>query len=594
MKKNLKLAVLFCLILTVLASAFAFSTSALKLSEEQNKTYRGEYAYDKPVIDGEIDEVWNTTPAMPFGNEKYGYIKVLWNGISTQEEKKGTLYLLAVVNGCEEVDFVISTRFYNNYDNNKSAPWNWGGNYGFNINKDTDSSAADYDGTPSKADFLDKGQTSKNAIIKAKATETGFVAEIAFNLSNANAVGFKKGGFFGIGAFLNGDYTTAETAVGMDVEHITEGSYYIYALYMNKCSHSNTNPATCKTGKTCADCGKVLDNVLDPTKHAEEAIWVKTDDENHHKHYPCCGADEETNEPHEWDTERTVDKPATCTEKGEDSIHCKKCDARKDVGVLNALGHDFAEEYTTTKEPDCENDGSETRKCTRCDEGMDTCAIPKLGHDFAADYTVDEEPDCTNKGSKSKHCSRCDAKDDVQEVPALGHDFPEEFVVDVKPTCTKSGSESRHCTRCDETTDTREVPAAGHKWSDWTTVAAATCKKPGARHKTCTVCWVEGEVETVTVPHTAGEWIIDKEAAPGVAGKRHHVCTVCKAVFDEEEIPALPVADTDNKTTDTDSHPYAVIGCKGSLTATAGTVGVLLLPLALVVCGKRRKERESE
>lgn len=584
MKKTLSVLCLFAMLLS-LAAVMTVGTSAKTVD---NSKYYGVYATTAPAIDGKIDKIWDDAIKMPFGNAEYGYIKVMWDGTTDE----GTLYLLAVVNGCEEVDFVISTRFYNYYENNKSATWDWGGNFGIHVDADTDSAAEGYQNS-TKA-WTGLNTPSAIPAIKTKATETGFVAEIAFNLSNANAVGFKKGGFFGIGAFLNGDYTTAETAVGMDVEHITEGSYYIYALYMNKCSHSNTNPATCKTGKTCADCGKVLDNVLDPTKHAEEAIWVKTDDENHHKHYPCCGADEETNEPHEWDTERTVDKPATCTEKGEDSIHCKKCDARKDVGVLNALGHDFAEEYTTTKEPDCENDGSETRKCTRCDEGMDTRAIPKLGHDFAADYTVDEEPDCTNKGSKSKHCSRCDAKDDVQEVPALGHDFPEEFVVDVKPTCTKSGSESRHCTRCDETTDTREVPAAGHKWSDWTTVAAATCKKPGARHKTCTVCWVEGEVETVTVPHTAGEWIIDKEAAPGVAGKRHHVCTVCKAVFDEEEIPALPVADTDNKTTDTDSHPYAVIGCKGSLTATAGTVGVLLLPLALVVCGKRRKERESE
>lgn len=588
MKKNLKLAVLLCLILTVLASAFAFGASAMPVD---NSVYQGAYAYVAPQIDGEMDAVWEDSPELKFGKAENGYIKVLW--------RDTTLYFLAVVeNNCTQVDFVVASRFYNAKD---EGTWGWGGNYGLTVKADTDSDAEDYVASTA-ADFLKAAsQIASGATVKTKATEKGFVAEVALPITvTANQGGFPKNpqdskvGFFGIGAFVNGDYTIQGNVVGFDSALVSQKAYYLAAVCMKPCQHMHTAPANCQSGETCTGCGKAIGTTPDPTNHAEEAIWVKTDEEGHHKFYPCCETAEETNEPHEWDTERTVDKPATCTEKGEDSIHCKKCDARKDVGVLNALGHDFAEEYTTTKEPDCENDGSETRKCTRCDEGMDTRAIPKLGHDFAADYTVDEEPDCTNKGSQSKHCSRCDAKDDVQEIPALEHDFPEEFVVDVKPTCTKSGSESRHCTRCDETTDTREVPAAGHKWSDWTTVAAATCKKPGARHKTCTVCWVEGEVETVTVPHTAGEWIIDKEAAPGVAGKRHHVCTVCKAVFDEEEIPALPVADTDNKTTDTDSHPYAVIGCKGSLTATAGTVGVLLLPLALVVCGKRRKERESE
>lgn len=41
---------------------------------------------------------------------------------------------------------------------------------------------------------------------------------------------------------------------------------------------------------------------------------------------------------HEWETEYTVDKEPTATEAGSKSIHCKHCDAKKDVQVIPATG----------------------------------------------------------------------------------------------------------------------------------------------------------------------------------------------------------------------------------------------------------------
>ena len=149
MKKILKTVLPLCLLLAVLATAFAFGASAKTVD---NSVYYGVYATTAPTVDGEIDEIWNNAPEMAFGKASNGYIKVMWDGTT----EKGTLYLLAVVNGCEEVDFIISTRFYSN----TSATWSWGGNYGFNINANTGSSAAGYNGTPSMADFLTASQTS--------------------------------------------------------------------------------------------------------------------------------------------------------------------------------------------------------------------------------------------------------------------------------------------------------------------------------------------------------------------------------------------------------------------------------------------------
>lgn len=261
MKRAISVLCLFAMLLS-LATVMSVGTSAKTVD---NSKYYGAYTATAPTIDGEIDKIWNDTIAMPFGNSENGYIKVMWNGTT----EKGTLYLLAVVNGCEEVDFIISSRFYGN----TSAPWNWGGNFGFNINKDTDSSAAGYSGTPSKADFLTASQTSKNAVIKAKATKTGFVAEMSFTLSSANAAGFKNGGFFGIGAFVNGAYT-ADNSVGLDVANIKKASGYIYGIKM-VCLHKDPVLQTVKTAPTlttegkgtfkCSYCGTTVEKTIPAT-----------------------------------------------------------------------------------------------------------------------------------------------------------------------------------------------------------------------------------------------------------------------------------------------------------------------------------------
>ena len=248
MKKAISVLCLFAMLLS-LATVLSVQPSAKTVD---NSKYYGAYTATAPKIDGEIDKIWNDTIAMPFGNSGNGYIKVMWNGTT----EKGTLYLLAVVNGCEEVDFIISTRFYSN----TKAPWNWGGNFGFNINKDTDSSAAGYSVTPSKADFLTASQTSKNAIIKAKATETGFVAEMSFTLSKindttTNAAGFKNDGFFGIGAFVNGDYTVAGNTFGLDDANIKKSPGYIYGIKM-VCLHKDPVLQTVTTAPTLTTAGK--------------------------------------------------------------------------------------------------------------------------------------------------------------------------------------------------------------------------------------------------------------------------------------------------------------------------------------------------
>ena len=533
MKKKLLSLLVACTLLSALAVLLPISASAQK-SPDGNALRFAAKATTEPVIDGEIDEIWNTTVAMPFETPGYGYIKALW--------KEKALYLMAELHDCTEITFLTATRFYNSTE---AGTWNWGGNRALTCTATTDSSAEDF--TPTAPEFIKKtwngwafsgaDKTAKKTVltVKSKATENGFIVELKITLPAGNTVEDQKAdGFFGLGAYVNGDYKIGN-CVGIaetprdDKLGLTKSPYALYAVQtVEACKHQIWTDANCLAPKTCRGCGKT-EGEINPANHAKEPTWEITD-EKHKGTYPCCNTVVEG--AHDW--------------------------VNLDIAV----------------EPTCTTPGKSSRKCKVCEKTVDTAEIPALGHDFAAEYTVDQAPDCTNKGSESRHCTRCDATTDAREIAALGHDFAAEFTKDSAADCTHDGMESRHCTRCNEVTDSRKYEdALGHDLTDWTIVKPATCAEPGSRHKTCKRCWAEVELEEVTVPHTAGEWVIDQEAAVGVAGKRHHVCTVCGAVFDEETIPALEKK-----------------GCLGSL-GTFSVAGMLLLPAGIML-GRKRKRKQ--
>ena len=89
---------------------------------------------------------------------------------------------------------------------------------------------------------------------------------------------------------------------------------------------------------------------------------------------------------HSWNEEYTVDKEATCTEAGSESIHCSVCGAIKEDSVRE---------------------------------------IPMTVHSWNEEYTVDKEATCTEAGSESIHCSVCGAikEDSVREIEKIPHNF---------------------------------------------------------------------------------------------------------------------------------------------------------------------------
>ena len=276
------------------------------------------------------------------------------------------------------------------------------------------------------------------------------------------------------------------------------------------------------------------------------------------KTYTCTRCDKTKTEAiealgHAYSEEWTVDKEATCEEAGSKSHHCTRpgCDSKKDVTVIEALGHEWGK-GKETKAPTCTEVGEKTYTCTRCN-ATKTEAIEALGHSYSDEWTVDKEATCEEAGSKSHHCTRsgCDSKSEVTEIEALGHEWGEGKETKA-PTCTEAGEKTYTCTRCDKT-KTEEVAALGHAYSDeWTVDKEASCEEAGSKSHHCTRPGCDSKTEVTEIAALGHEWGEGKETkAPTCteAGEKTYTCTRCNATK-TEAIEALGHAYSEEWTVD--------------------------------------------
>ncbi len=82
---------------------------------------------------------------------------------------------------------------------------------------------------------------------------------------------------------------------------------------------------------------------------------------------------------HDYETEFTLDKAATCTEKGSKSRKCKLCGDPLETVEVEALGHEFGE-WTATANATCTANGEEERVCGRDGGHKETRVIQKVKH----------------------------------------------------------------------------------------------------------------------------------------------------------------------------------------------------------------------
>ncbi len=187
----------------------------------------------------------------------------------------------------------------------------------------------------------------------------------------------------------------------------------------------------------CSRCDATKDSTVIPvTDHTYgewEIVTPSTCTENGVKKHACihCGF-EQTGiiEPaHEWEDSRTVDIAPSCTEQGEDSVHCRNCDERKDIKEISPKGHDWSE-WKTLVEPTITSEGKACRACSVCGIKEEK-ALPKLSGKKEW------------KHDKNKHWH---VDDNGNIIDADDHEF--KWVVDKEPTATEPGIGHYECIAC--------------------------------------------------------------------------------------------------------------------------------------------------
>lgn len=109
------------------------------------------------------------------------------------------------------------------------------------------------------------------------------------------------------------------------------------------------------------------------------------------------------------------EQPYEATEGGKHRQKCKYCDA------YNEESHNYAADYTVDVEPTCKDAGSKSIHCTKCDEKKDVTALEALGHSWN-EGEVTKEATYTEKGVKTFKCTRNGCTDTkTEEIDIIGN-----------------------------------------------------------------------------------------------------------------------------------------------------------------------------
>lgn len=275
----------------------------------------------------------------------------------------------------------------------------------------------------------------------------------------------------------DGSGTSYADGAKINYQASTNGETLTLYAQWGECPHTNTEirdkkDADCKnegyTGdKYCLDCEKVI----------EKGSTVEK-------------------QPHTTVIDKRVE--ATCTEAGKtEGSHCSVCnEVFMEQKVIPATGHDWDTEYTVDEPATEEKDGQKSIHCGKCDEIKDVQVIPKLeeGHIHEPVEKEAIEATCTRDGrTAGVLCDRCGLTlKGLEKIPAKGHmEVTDEAV---EATCTEPGfTEGSHCSVCGTILSGRvEIPPTGHSFGAWVTKKNPQIGIPGSKERVCAAC---GEIQ---------------------------------------------------------------------------------------------------
>ena len=218
---------------------------------------------------------------------------------------------------------------------------------------------------------------------------------------------------------------------------------------------------------------------------------------------------------------------------GKVTYTCSKCGDSYTEDVA-AQGHKYVD---TVVAPTCTTGGYTLHTCSVCKKSYKDNETQPTGHKY---ITNTVEATCETDGYTEKKCSNCDYYTKTI-IPKKGHTPSSEWTVIKQTTCAEAGEQVRYCTTCGNVAEKQEIAKLAHTPADeWIITKQPTCAEPGEQVRYCTICGNVAEKQEITkLPHTPSDWIIDKEAAPGIAGSMHTECTVCHERLETAAIPAL-------------------------------------------------------
>ncbi len=140
---------------------------------------------------------------------------------------------------------------------------------------------------------------------------------------------------------------------------------------------------------------------------------------------------------HEWNTDYTIDKEASCSETGLKSIHCKSCSETKDAVVIPVEEHLYSD--VITKAAACTQEGIREKVCSECGLHTDSETIPALGHEFG-EWETEKEATASEDGVEIRKCENCGFEESrtVDFIPVYDETAPRIFMESVK---AKAGEE---------------------------------------------------------------------------------------------------------------------------------------------------------
>ena len=204
---------------------------------------------------------------------------------------------------------------------------------------------------------------------------------------------------------------------------------------------------------------------------------------------------------HNWQSKYTVDKEATCTENGSQSIHCDVCNAINEnrVKVIKATGHKA--EKIAGKAASCTEDGlTEGSKCSVCGEILKKQEVIKAtGHKWSA-WEVTKEASETEEGSRRRVCENDKTHVETEVIPVLAHVHKLTKTEEKKASCTEAGNKEYYvCSDCKKlfadadaakeiNQEDTVIKATGHKAEKIAGKAATYTENGLTEGSKCSIC----------------------------------------------------------------------------------------------------------